>query len=301
MGGHRSHRLVLLLVAVMIGDLALASQASPEKVLVASVGRVSVFRPTGTPRAVFVSLHGIQSNGTWYEPLGRELAKRGFALWAYTRPNTVLKPGEKPVADAASWEEWLTQLESVGQKARVKDRPLIAMGVSWGARPVLASIALHPYFWDGGIVLNPALKTRKDFSFAMSALFAGAPFSRIGTFKIPLTLDDYTNNENTRRHWLGDAELTRRCTNRFFGRTVALRRYADHKLDAIQKPLLALLGGDDNLVPHDSVRSILTGANNSRITVDTVGLGTHCMLLEQTPSVADRVAKWVTSRVKASQ
>jgi len=299
MSGSRFQCLVLLQVAIMTSIRAFGSELSPDKVLVAPVGEVTVFRPAGTPRAVFVAVHGIQSNQTWYGRLGEELAHRGFAVWAYTRPNAILRPGESAIADADSWELWIDQLETVGKRARVPNVPLMAMGVSWGARPVLASVALHPGLWNGAVVLNPALKTRKDINFLIGAFLSGAPFLRLGTFAIPLTTNDYTNNPSTINHWLSGGTLTKRCTNRFFGRTVALRQHADHRLADIQRPVLALLGGEDNLVPHDAVEKIFIRATNPRLTVSTVKSGTHCMILEkESPEIADQIENWTGSFAK---
>ena len=253
------------------------------------VGEVSVWRPAaGEPRAVFVALHGIQSNQHWFEPLGKELAQRGYALWAYTRPS--LAP--KPVADAKTWEEWCDQLEAVGDAARIRGRPLVALGVSWGARPVLASVIRRPDHWSGAVLLNPALKTRKDGAFLWRALCAGAPLLATTVLEIPLVPEDYTRNGNTHRHWLEPRQLTTRCTTRFFGRTAKLRGQADRRIEELRKPTLALLGGSDPLVLHDPVERLLKKADPRQLEVKTIDGGTHAMLVEREGEIADVIDQW---------
>jgi pimeloyl-ACP methyl ester carboxylesterase len=162
-----------------------------------------------------------------------------------------------------------------------------------GARPVLASLALHPAGWNGAVILNPALKTKKDLRFLLHAFFSGAPFLRLGTFEIPLTVNDYTDNDATHKEWLNEEYLTTRCSNRFFGRTVKLRHYADRQLSQLKKPVLALLGGHDELVPQKSVESILKEANNPSLTIGTIPTGTHCMLIEKPADIAAKIEGWL--------
>jgi alpha-beta hydrolase superfamily lysophospholipase len=224
-----------------------------------------------------VCAHGVQSYARWFEPLGERLATLGVAVWAFNRPGSGLGRQQQHPLRVNSWKEWIEQLRRVARAARRPGVPTYVVGSSWGARPALAAVAGDQQDFAGAILLNPALKTRRDFAFFVKSWFGIAIFlAPRGSMRIPLRECDYTPREATRVGWLRDPRMTTRMTYGYFGQTLAMRCAVDQGLPLIRRPVLALLADDDPLVVPAGVESQLSRISNARCSIEYVLHATHC-------------------------
>jgi alpha-beta hydrolase superfamily lysophospholipase len=256
-----------------------------------------------SPKAVVVALHGIQTNASWFEPLGRELARQGISLRAVNIPRRGM--AHPPAADAESWSaDWVQPLQNTAKKVHAQTRlPVLLLGTSWGARPVLlaATGASEGTDWCRGVVLvAPALKTSADVSFLLRANLAR--WTGLGRstrkFRLPLRPGHYTKNDAIKQEWLmntpgtaGERQVTR-ATYRHFRETKAMRgKLKETAMAQVKVPVLALFGKDDTLVDRDKSVSQLEATKGPRKVEDIPG-GTHAMQLDKAPALASMISNW---------
>jgi pimeloyl-ACP methyl ester carboxylesterase len=266
-------------------------------------GTLIIEPSSGKPRAVFVCLHGIQSNQTWWAPLGHALRERGFAVWAFNRPGSGA-PAPVGPADLSS-TSWPDQMSHLATQARLAygEVPIIAMGVSWGASPAMVAACDPHGQWAGAVLCNPAFVTRKDCAFAgtvlLSYLCPRTWFNPGAGLHLPLTLGDYSPREETQRSaYLADANLKHTATRRFLTTTKQTKNAVVKLFATTRAPVLVLIGANDPLVPADRLRPLLEKqrAGNPRVELQTVPDATHAAIIEsQHREYASRIVQWARS------
>lgn len=261
-----------------------------------------------SPRAVVVALHGIQTHSSWFKGLGNALAAQRVSLWAVNVPERGM--AHPPAADAEDWRaDWVNPLCETAQKAHQKTGlPVVLLGTSWGARPVLRAAveAGHGAGWCRGVVLvAPALKTSADLGFAWRASLSPAAWfaSSTSSFDLPLKPGDYTCSDDLKKQWLDDKpgtegeRLVRQTTRRHFRETRELRSEVTDRLGSVDVPLLALFGSADTLVDlhvADCMLGGIKGVSETRIIAD----GTHAMQLDKPTALAKHISGWLERQLE---
>ena len=139
---------------------------------------------------------------------------------AFNRPGSGLGPQQQRPLHVNRWKEWIEQLHRVARAAQRPGVPTYVIGSSWGARPALAAVAGDQRDFAGAILLNPALKTRRDFAFFVQSWFGIAIFLAPNeSMRIPLRECDYTPRQATRVGWLRDPRMTNREISSFVPRS----------------------------------------------------------------------------------
>lgn len=259
-----------------------------------------------SPRAAVVALHGIQTNAEWFERLGHALAAQHISLYAVNVPERgMFNP---PAAGAQSWEaDWVAPLKATASKVHKKTGlPVLLLGTSWGARPVLraAADADDDDAWCRGVILvAPALKTSADLKFAWRAMVWHKPGS--GIFDLPLYPRDYTDDSNfgALKSWLEDTpgtnghKLVRQATRGHFSQTKALRDEVKARLPSVQAPVLSLFGSGDTLV-HLHAADMMLGEVQGGCETRIVKGGTHAMQLDKQRELAGFISDWLGRTVE---
>jgi pimeloyl-ACP methyl ester carboxylesterase len=266
------------------------------------LGRALVLEPSsGRPAAVFVCLHGIQSNKTWWRPLGEQLAARGFAVWAFDRPgSSAPSPAGPADVSATKWGAQMAHVAAQAREAYGKKAPVIAMGVSWGASATMTTTANNGNGWAGAVLCNPAFVTRKDGKFRRTVLLSYLNpvtwFHKHAPLRLPLDLDDYTPNPKTRKlPYFASENLKHTATRRFLVATNRAKKEATHLLATTNTPVLVLAGESDPLVPLEELKAKLAKwrAGNPKVEVETVPSATHAAILEaERIDIAERIERW---------
>jgi alpha-beta hydrolase superfamily lysophospholipase len=261
------------------------------------LGEALIWEPNHLrPHAVLICSHGIQSYSRWFEPLGQRLASRGITVWAFNRPGSGIAREQQHPLDVDSWNEWIDQVRRVARAAQLPGIPTYIVGTSWGARPALAAVAGDQHDFAGAILLNPALKTRRDFAFFVRSWF-GLAYYLVprGSMGIPLRDCDYTTRTATITLWLRDPRMSARITYAYFGETMAMRRTVDQALSSIHRPVLALFGNDDRLVVTGAVEGRLLRIPDGMCTIEHVPHATHCAQIEdEVKDVSERIVRWLS-------
>ncbi len=253
------------------------------------------------PKAVLICLHGIQSNREWWLPMGKELAEKGYAVWAFNRPGSgdPVPPGPADVA-TTTWDE---QMLAVRRQAELthKGVPAFAVGVSWGASPATVAVERVPDAWAGAILLNPAFATTKDGKFKQAVLGKILlPWRWFAPIKLPLEQSDYTDSAQTKAERLQPAMLKQTATLRFMLKTNKVKKNAVASLDNPKRPVLLLLGSSDHLVaPKDFAQRLRGRLTNSAITHDTIPAATHAAIVEhEHRAFAQRILIWLPTAIR---
>jgi pimeloyl-ACP methyl ester carboxylesterase len=200
------------------------------------------------------------------------------------------------------WKEWIEQLRRVARAAQRRGVPTYVIGSSWGARPALAAVAGDQRDFAGAILLNPALKTGRDFAFFVQSWFGIAIFLAPNeSIRISLGECDYTPRQATRVGWLRDPRMTTRMTYGYFGQTLSMRCAVNQDLPLIRQPVLALLADDDPLVVPVGVETQLSRIPNARCSIQHVPHATHCAQIEdEVDDLTTQIVHWLSRVQKPS-
>ena len=130
---------------------------------------LSVWHPTGEPRAVVLALHGFNDYRRSFEETGAFLAARGVAVYAYDQR------GFGETVGAGGWFGHARLSADVHLAARLirvrhPGLPLYLLGESMGGAVALSALAQYPGTWaDGLVLLAPAVWGRETMPWLQRA------------------------------------------------------------------------------------------------------------------------------------
>lgn len=221
------------------------------------------WRPTGTPRATLVLVHGMSEHSGRYDPLGRFLAQNGVAVHALDHRGHGRSGGE--VGTVEEFGYFLDDLETFVRLVRGENTagPLVMLGHSMGglivaayllersAQPdlvVLSGPAIVPILEPGGRQIDPTRLTRD-------------PAEQKAYMEDPLILRERVKEDLFYRLAEGVGLLVGRAGE-------------------VKQPLLLIHGVDDRLCSAEGARMWVEGVSSKDITVQLYPEGRHEMFNE---------------------
>ncbi|MBJ7329803.1 MAG: lysophospholipase [Solirubrobacteraceae bacterium] len=217
---------------------------------------------TAPTRAHVVLAHGVAEHGGRYARLARELAPRGFPVWAIDHRGHGRSEGPRLYVDRA--DHAVADLAALIDHVAASDdgRPIFLLGHSMGGAIALRYALAHPGTLTGLIVSAPAATddaAPAAMRFASRWLALDRILSRVtpGLGVLELDAAGLSRDPDEVAAYVGDPLVTR---GKLPMRTVAeMRRMirAFHReLGGLTVPLLVMHGEDDPLMPVAAARMI---------------------------------------------
>lgn len=196
------------------------------------------------PRDTILMLHGLESHGGWFAPLGPRLARSGHRVVAIDRFGSGLSDGRR--GDLPDWRLLTLALQGAIQ-AFAEGKEIYCLGYSWGARWALAHAVAHPRDLSGLILMAPAFFVQRSYSRA-ARLFALATKELPLLLRMPVAEDTLlTNRPEGLAQIARDTLRLNSVTTRLLFQSGRMERIYTVPGKPLQMPVLHLVAGADRI------------------------------------------------------
>jgi alpha-beta hydrolase superfamily lysophospholipase len=263
---------------------------------------VGVWPASGRIRGRIVVIHGVQSHSGWYHSLGRTLAASGYEASFPDRrgsgPN-MRDRGHAPSAGRLIRDlaEWLGSLRD-GQRSV----PIVAAGISWGAKIVLIAAARYPELVGGIALICPGLLPRVGVQRKEKLQIAWAALTnRRKLFKIPLSDPSlFTASPEAQAFIAGDPHGLRQGTAGLLAASFLIDRRLKRVPPRVKQPALLMLAGQDRIVDNKKTLAFFQKLATTERQVIEYPEGHHTLEFDPDPTrYARDLIRWVEGRVIA--
>jgi alpha-beta hydrolase superfamily lysophospholipase len=290
-------------VTVPMGPATVAPHLQDDHVTMADGAELPLRRwlPDGAPRAVIVGVHGFNDYSNAFAIPAALWARAGIATYAYDQRGFGAAPhvGRWPGV-ATMVQDLETTVRLVA--ARHPGLPMAVAGESMGGAVVLTAAAEHRLDnADGLVLVAPAVRGRETIgAFGRGALwfFTHTIPWTAGRSEVPTILP--SDNIPMLRAFAADPLVIKNTRVDAVWGLMDLMDAALAAAPQVDRPVLALVGGRDDLVPGSASRLLLgrmppAGPEKRRVALYANG---HHMLLRDLKGdvVAQDVASWLLSR-----
>lgn len=258
------------------------------------------FRPSGSPRAHVVCVHGIQSHGGWYEYSCTRLARAGFAVSFLDRRGSGLN--ERDRGDTPGFRRLLDDIAEFLRPLRAESPglPVFLVGISWGGKLALALQRRHWGLVEGVALLCPgiAAQVRPPLKERLKIVWSRLVAPR-RLFPIPLNDPELFTANAARQQFIRDDPLSlRQATARFLIESVRLDGYLRLIRKSIRVPVLLMLAGQDRIVHNGRVRRYVERLPSTDKQIIEYPDAHHTLEFEPSPDffIADLV-RWIEQRL----
>jgi acylglycerol lipase len=252
---------------------------------------VRAWEPAGTPKAVFILVHGIAEHSGRYERVGDLLSESGYSVRGFDLLGHGMTGGSR--CDVESWERFHEQIESHVTECRETGLPIVLLGHSMGGNLALGYAASSRPSPDLLVVSAPALTGGAPWQRFLASTFG----SLLPTLRAPQKVagEHLSRDPSVGERYFADPLVvtsgTFRMGKEFFA---AMDRVSD-QVRTLDLPVLVLHGGDDRLVPTDSSKPLADLAGFERRVYP--GLRHEIFNEPEGPEIVAEVAEWVASRI----
>src|SRR5215207_5862339 len=212
-----------------------------------------------TRRARVVLLHGIISHGGWYEELAIHLRNAGYDIHFLDRRGSGLN-AEHP-GDVESWHTWIEDVAEYLRGFRARSAidsgsdqlPVVLCGISWGGMLATAIAQLHPALLDAVALICPGIYSPYMPGFLKRALLAMPvpAATKQCRLRVPLRRPElFTNSPRWQQFIAEDPFALRTITWQFAQEDRHLTDFARKSAPFIQRPMLMMLAGKDQIVDN---------------------------------------------------
>jgi alpha-beta hydrolase superfamily lysophospholipase len=205
-------------------------------------------------------LHGIQSHGGWYEASAERIARSGFAVLMPDRRGSGRNTQDRGHTPSASrlLDDVIGHVDALA--ARVPDRPIHLLGVSWGGKLALAAYRRIPERIASLTLITPGLFPSVDLTIAQKVrVVLGRLFGRRVRHKIPLSDPALFTSNPLRRDFI--ASDPHRLTHASASLLLASRRLdLDVRRAArpgVACPIHLFLAGRDRIIDNRATRQFV--------------------------------------------
>ena len=232
-------------------------------------------------------IHGSESHRGWFAPLTKALVEKGWTVWTFDRAGWGDAPGKR--GHLAHAEVALASLGSAVAFCRSKDRLERVLGMSWGGLLVAAWAARHRTpevpvtLLVPGIFLKRRIRLRAIWRVLASgchALLTWSPWN----IKLPLDLEDFSENPDTRRWIAADHNRVTHVSPQFIRATLQLRKFV-HKLQGQQ--IQVLLAEHDAITDGAATRRFFKRCDVGPVVAKTGA--THALILDHAAWIAGEI------------
>ena len=255
----------------------------------------------GPVRGRVLVLHGVQSHGGWYRPLGKALAEAGYAATFPDRRGSGANTKERGHASSAS-----RLIDDVAEALRaLRDQgpePVALAGISWGGKLAVVAAGLHPGWVDALALICPGMQPRVGVSASERLRIALAYFvHRRQLFPIPLADPAlFTASPEGRAFIAADSLGLRRATAGLLAASTFLDRRVRAIPPRVRQPALLMLAGADRIVDNARTLAYFKSLASADRTVIEYPEAHHTLEFEPDPSryAADLIG-WLGERMPA--
>lgn len=256
--------------------------------------------PAGTPRAVLVALHGIQSHSGWYEYSTRRLCQAGYEVLFLDRRGSGMNEPDR--GHVVHYERWLHDVAQVladirGRESQTARKvPTVLMAVSWGGKVAAAVAARRPDLVDALALLYPGicprLKARVDQKLRLRLGEA------LGVVRktVPIPLSDpalFTAEPRWQEYIRNDPLALHDVTVGFLLANRDLDRWNASNPQSITLPTLLMLAGRDRIIDNPATRRYLTQTRANLQTIVEFPQAQHTLEFEPNrDDFIDRLLRW---------
>ena len=224
------------------------------------------YRPSGTPLARVIVLHGIRSHAGWYERSCRTLAEQGYDVHFLDRRGSGWNTSKR--GDCPGFRRLIDDVaEYVLELRRTRTGlPLFLAGISWGSKLAVALAAKYPAIVNGITLLCPGLKPAIHPPLAMRLRIALASKLR-PTKRFPIPLNDpelFTASPEWRRFIAADRFGLREASARFLFTSFRFDRFLRREYGKVTCPVLLMLAGKDRILDNAATRKLMARFNRAR-------------------------------------
>jgi alpha-beta hydrolase superfamily lysophospholipase len=257
------------------------------------------FAAEGKPRARLVLLHGVRSNGGWYERSCREFAKRGYDVFFLDRRGSGLNTAHR--GDAPSFRRLLDDVAEFAQAVRSERAwlPVFLCGISWGGKLAVGLPYRRPGLVDGIVLLCPGLAPKVKPPFVRRLRIALASRLRPDNrFPIPLNdADLFTASPQWQKFIDADPFGLSLATARFLFNSFALDIYLKRASKRVTVPSFVMLAECDQIIDNARTRTMISRFPGESTVIEYAGAH-HTLEFEPAGNPwIDDMARWLEARI----
>ncbi len=212
----------------------------------------------GSPKAVFLLVHGLGAHTARWDFLAGHLARSGFASYAIELRGFGRTP-DRPRGHIDSFRTWYRDILGL-REVIGRDFPglkVFFLGESMGGLIVYDLAGAHPEAFAGQVLIAPAFKNGMKFPFSVYLkLVLFGLFNPKLTVEVPFTSDMVTRDPGYLRVMDASPDEIRVASLRLLGSFLPVQARAGRLARTSAVPSLFLIPGDDRLVDERGGRKI---------------------------------------------
>lgn len=210
----------------------------------------------GTPRAVVLCLHGIQSHAGWYGESCSRLSQAGFEVFFVERRGSGRATRDR--GDCEGRKQLQDDVvRSVGfAREQCPGLPVALLAISWAGKLALAAIKSQPNLVDACVFICPGWFAKVEPTLKEKLAIAwGFLFKPRTRVRIPLSDPAlFTANPQRQEYLRNDPLSLREGSARLLMASRVLDRVIRAAPEKIKVPCVLFLGGRDRIVANDRLR-----------------------------------------------
>jgi alpha-beta hydrolase superfamily lysophospholipase len=212
----------------------------------------------GSPKAVFLLVHGLGAHSARWDFLAIHAAERGYASYGIELRGFGRTP-ERPRGHVDSFEVWRRDLsalrETIGRD--FPGKKVFLLGESMGGLIVYDLVAANPGRFDGTVLIAPAFKNGMKFPLrAYVKIALVMPFRPKSMIDLPFTSGMATRDAEYAAAMDADPDEVRTASLKLMFGFLPVQARAGRLARTFTSPALFLIPGIDHLVDESGARKI---------------------------------------------
>lgn len=212
----------------------------------------------GSPKAVFLLVHGLGAHSARWDFFGAFFAARGFTSHAIELRGQGAAP-ERPRGHIDSWRLWYRDMlelrEAIGRE--LPGKKVFLAGESMGGLIAYDLAAAHPGLFDGVVLMAPAFKSGMKFPLKdYLRLALVMPFNPRAMVDLPFTSAMTTRDRGYAAVMDANPDELRVASLKLMGAFLPVQARAGRRARRFTTPALFLIPGIDHLVDERGGRGI---------------------------------------------
>lgn len=205
--------------------------------------------PKGTPKAIFLIVHGLAEHSGRYMNLVNHFVPQGYAVYGIDHMGHGRSEGKRVYVE--QFQDFTKTLKTYFNFIREKqpDTPIFLIGHSMGGLIGAAYLLEHQNELSGAVLSGPAIKIPANIS--QATILAGKIFSvllpKLGV--APLVYEGISRDPAVVDAYINDPLVyTGKITARLAAELIKTMRHVTEHAEKIQLPILIAQGSEDSLV-----------------------------------------------------
>lgn len=243
-----------------------------------------------------ILLHGLDDHGGWLALMAARLAQTGSHVYCPDRRGAGANREHRGFAsgDAADADQLLSDVGALVATLRRHYPKVVLGGWSWGGKLALAQAASGGRPVDALVLLAPRLTGEAGDGGLLGAGRSALARLRTGlAVPIAIPVESLTADPAWREALSADPLRLEVGTSRLLAADRELDARIEEGIAGLALPILAVLGGKDQLVAEAPTLDFLRRAERAPLTVATQEGAGHALMLEAPEAVAAEIAGWL--------